>query len=247
MATGKQIFQVRIGAYVYKLGGYVAFTGQPNNIDCWNIDIVYEPDFLGDVSQQALTGYERGGTMGWRAVANVDLNNSRPAEATKILTLLNSMQSQYNRLFYPASGSVAAGTISRINKTVTITGTNVSSSNNFYTGLDLYNVTRDERRRITNYVGSTNVATVSGEIDSWLGSGDSGGPDQIQVYVPPAYPTIIGLSPDTNANNIEYFNIQGGSSFGINRELTIGTQSINIQLRGVERKQTIPDAVRIDI
>lgn len=239
MATGKQILQVRIGAYVYKLDGYVAFTGQPNNIDCWNIDIVYEPDFLGDVSQQALTGYERGGTMGWRAVANVDLNNSRPAEATKILTLLNSMQSQYNRLFYPASGSVAAGTTSQVNKTVVIT--NGVQNNNYYTGLDLYNLDRQQTRRITNYVGSTRVATVSGDIGSWVAG------DQIQVYVPPAYPTIIGLSPDTNANNIEYFNIQGGSSFGINRELTIGTQSINIQLRGVERKQTIPDAVRIDI
>jgi hypothetical protein len=232
---------------VYKLGGYVAFTGQPNDIDCWNIDISYEPDFLGDVSQKALTGYERGGTMGWRAIANVDLNNTRPAEATKIRTVLNLMQSQFNRLFYPASGSVPAGSISQEDKTITITGTDVSSSNNSYTGLVLYNVTRQESRRITNYVGSSKVATVSGEIDSWLGSGDSGGPDQIQVYVPPEYPTIIGLSPDTNANNIEYFNIQGGSSFGINRELTIGTQSINIQLRGVERKQTIPDNVRIGI
>jgi hypothetical protein len=238
MATGKQIFQVSIGAYVYKLGGYVAFTGQPNNIDCWNIDIVYEPDFLGDVSQQALTGYERGGTMGWRAVANVDLNNSRPAEATKILTLLNSMQSQFNRLFYPATGNVSAGSTSTIDKTVLVT--DGSTNAQAYTGLNLYNATRDETRRITNYT-SGRVATLNDAITSWE-AGDS-----IRVIVPPAYPTIIGLSPDTNANNIEYFNIQGGSSFGINRELTIGTQSINIQLRGVERKQTIPDAVRIDI
>ena len=238
MATSKQILQVRIGAYVYKLGGYVAFTGQPNDIDCWNIDISYEPDFLGDVSQKALTGYERGGTMGWRAIANVDLNNTRPAQATKILTLLNLMQSQFNRLFYPATGNVSAGSTSTIDKTVLVT--DGSTNAQAYTGLNLYNATRDETSRITNYT-SGRVATLNDAITSWE-AGDS-----IRVIVPPEYPTIIGLSPDTNANNIEYFNIQGGSSFGINRELTIGTQSINIQLRGVERKQTIPDNVRIGI
>jgi hypothetical protein len=240
MATSKQVYQVKIGAYVYKLGGYLPYTGQPADIDCWNIDISYEPDFLGDVSQQALTGYERGGTMGWRAIANVDLNNTRPAEATKILTLLNLMQSQFNRLFYPdaASVSVVAGTVSLENRTVVITGG--VQTDNYYTGLDVYNITRAQTRRVIDYVGSTRVATLDDEIASWDED------DDIQVYVPPAYPTIIGLSPDTNGSNLEYYNIQGGSSFGITREFTVGTQSINIQLRGVERKQTIPDNVRID-
>jgi hypothetical protein len=238
MATSKQITQVKIGAYVYKLGGYVAFTGQPDDINCWNIDIIYEPDFLGDTVQQALTGYERGGTMGWRAIANVDLNNSTPAEATKIRTLLNLMQSQYDRQFYPATGNVNLGAISLINNTVVIT--DGSTNAQAYTGLNLYNATRDETRRITNYT-SGRVATLQGDISSW----SSSPADSIRVIVPPEYPTIIGLSPDTNGSNLEYYNIQGGSNFGINRELTIGTQSISIGLRGVERKQTIPDNVRI--
>ena len=239
MATSKQVYQVKIGAYVYKLGGYLPYTGQPADIDCWNIDISYEPDFLGDVSQQALTGYERGGTMGWRAIANVDLNNTRPAEATKILTLLNLMQSQFNRLFYPASGSVVAGTVSLENRTVVITGG--VQTDNYYTGLDVYNITQGETRRIIDYIGADRRAFLDDSITGW-----QSGIDLIQVYVPPAYPTIIGLSPDTNGSNLEYYNIQGGSSFGITREFTVGTQSINIQLRGVERKQTIPDNVRID-
>lgn len=235
MATSKQVFQVRIGAYVYKLGGYIAFEGFPKTIDCWNLDIQYQPDFLGESVQQALTGYERGGTMGWRAIANVDLDNTSPSESTKILSLLNVMQSQYNRLFYPETGNVLAGTVGA--STVVITdGVQV---NNTYTGLDVYNITRQQTRRITNYVGSTRVATLDSSIPSWVAG------DQIQIYAPPAYPTIIGLSPDGSDNNIEYFNIEGGSNFGIQRQLTIGTQSINIQLRGVERKQTIPDNVRI--
>jgi hypothetical protein len=237
MATSKQIFKVKIGAYVYKLGAYIPFTGFPKEIECWNLDMEYQPDFLGDSVQQALTGYERGGTMGWRAIANVDLDNTSASESTKILSLLNVMQSQYNRLFYPETGSVAAGTVSALNSTVVITGG--VQVNNTYTGLDVYNITRQQTRRITNYVGSSRVATVDGSISSWVAG------DQIQVYAPPAYATIIGLSPDGNNANIEYFNIEGGSNFGIQRQLTIGTQSINIQLRGVQRKQNIPDNVRI--
>lgn len=236
MATSKQVFQVRIGAYVYKLGGYIAFTGFPKTIDCWNLDIQYQPDFLGESVQQALTGYERGGTMGWRAIANVDLDNTSPTESTKILSLLNVMQSQYNRLFYPA-----IGTVTNINPNSGLSTVFITSGEaiaNTYTGLNLYNVTRQQTFRITNYT-SARVATLDGDITSWNDA------DQIQIYAPPAYPTIIGLSPDGNDSNIEYFNIEGGSNFGIQRQLTIGTQSINIQLRGVERKQTIPDNVRI--
>jgi hypothetical protein len=234
MATSKQIQQVRIGAYVFKLGGYVPFAGFPINIDSWNVNINYTPDFLGDALQQALTGYERGGTMGWRAIANIDLNNTRPAQATEILKLLNVMQSQFNRQFYPQTGTVNAGTAS--SSTVVIT--NGVQINNHYTGLILFNTAENEGYKITDYVGSTRVATLNGNTSTWSG-------DPIQVLVPPAYPTIIGLAPDTNDNNIEFYNIESGSTFGIQRELTIGTQSISFQLRGVQRKQIIPDNVRI--
>jgi hypothetical protein len=234
MATGKQILQVRIGAYVFKLGGYVPFAGFPVNIDCWNIDINYTPDFLGDAIQQALTGYERGGTMGWRAIANIELNNTTSAQATEILKLLNVMQSQFNRQFYPQTGTVSAGTVT--SSTVVIT--NGVQINNHYTGLILFNTAENEGYKITDYVGSTRVATVDGNTTTWSG-------DPIQVLVPPAYPTIIGLAPDTNDNNIEFYNIESGTTFGIQRELTVGLQSIGFQLRGVQRKQIIPDNVRI--
>jgi hypothetical protein len=237
MATSKQVFQNRIGVYVYKLGVYIQFEGYPKTIDSWNLDIEYLPDFLGDTVQQALTGYERGGTMGWRAVANLQLNSTTKTEAEIILKLFNVMQSQYHRLFFPESGTTTFSAKSDVSKTVTIT--NGSTTANAYTGLDLYNITKDDRYRITNYTAGR-VATVDGDINLWAIDSDT-----IQVTVPPSYPTIIGLSPDTSDNNIEYFNIESGSTFGIQRQLTIGTQSINIQLRGVERKQNIPDNVRI--
>jgi hypothetical protein len=125
------------------------------------------------------------------------------------------------------------------NRTVVITGG--VQTDNYYTGLDVYNITQGETRRIIDYIGADRRAFLDDSITGW-----QSGIDLIQVYVPPAYPTIIGLSPDTNSSNLEYYNIQGGSLFGITREFTVGTQSINIQLRGVERKQTIPDNVRID-
>ena len=175
--------------------------------------------------------------LGFRAQASLDLNNSFPSYSNTIRALLNKLPSQYDRLFYPNSGTVLSGTTSVSNKTVVITsGVQV---NNTYTGLNLYNLDTDETRRITNYVGSTRVATLAGENLTGWGSGD-----EIQVLVPPSYPTIVGVSPDANEANIEYFNVSS-NTFGIQRELTIGIQSINLELRGVLRKETVPDHLRI--
>jgi hypothetical protein len=236
MSVDKQVSSVYIGAYVYKLGGFVAFAGYPVTVPIWNYDFRYNEDFLGASVQNALNGYERGGVLGFRAQASLDLNNSFPSSATIIRSLLNKLPSQYNRLFYPNTGSVSAGTTDVGTKNVVITGG--VQIDNTYTGLDLYNSTQDETRRITAYTGSSRVATLDSAIAGWANG------NAIQVLVPPSYPTIVGVSPDADTANIEYFNVTS-NTFGIQRELTIGIQSINLELRGVLRKETVPDHLRI--
>ncbi len=236
MSVSKQISSVYIGAYVYKLGGFVAFAGYPVTIPIWNYDFRYNEDFLGASVQNALNGYERGGVLGFRAQASLDLNNSFPSYSNTIRALLNKLPSQYDRLFFPNSGTGTFTAKSDIDKNVTIT--NGSTIPNAYTGLILYNKTVENRYRITNYTAGR-VATVDGNINAW-----ENGTDEIQVLVPPSYPTIVGVSPDGNEANIEYFNVSS-NTFGIQRELTIGIQSINLELRGVLRKETVPDHLRI--
>lgn len=57
-------------------------------------------------------------------------------------------------------------------------------------------------------------------------------------------PRKIGISPSDDVNDIIYCNLRN-SAYGLRRELTVGRQVLNMQLTGVFRVTTIPDAWRI--
>ena len=58
------------------------------------------------------------------------------------------------------------------------------------------------------------------------------------------YPTVLGVSLDNTDANVVYCNLLDGS-FGIERQLTVGKQVIQLSLTEVERKQNIDDKLRI--
>lgn len=229
MGVTKQTTQIYMGAYIRTGSTYKPFSGYPILFDVWNSEITEEADFLGGSVTQALSGYERGNPMGFRSVARIDLNNSRPASSSAILTLLNLFASQYKRIFYSNTLGTTTST------TVVLSG--AVTTNNYYKGLLVFNSTLNQTRTITDYDGATRVATLSSPV-SWS-SGNS-----FQVIVPVSIPTIMGITVDATNNNYLYFNLES-SVFGVQRQLTIGDQLISINLRGVERKQVMADNVRI--
>jgi len=99
MASAKQNSTIWMGAYILTGGTYKPFYGYPIEFNVWNIDIEEQADFLGSANTQTLSGFERGNPMGFRTYANLDLDNSYPSDSSKILTLLNLLPSQYNRIF----------------------------------------------------------------------------------------------------------------------------------------------------
>jgi hypothetical protein len=62
-----------------------------------------------------------------------------------------------------------------------------------------------------------------------------------KVIAKPSHPTIIGVSFTDNSSNIEYYNISN-NTFGIERELTVGNQIIQLNLTGVFALATISNA-----
>lgn len=60
------------------------------------------------------------------------------------------------------------------------------------------------------------------------------------IFVDPAFPKIIGISPNEVAANATMCNIRS-SAFGIRREMTVGRQAINAQFSGVFRVNEVPD------
>jgi hypothetical protein len=237
MATAKQTQSIFMGAFI-RTGGtpkpfVVGTTPYPISFDVWNINIDEQADYLGSANTQTISGFERGNPMGYRTYADIDLNNSQPTASNSIRTLLNLFSSQYNREFFATTiKSVSSPNVTIVNGVATL---------NYYNGLIVRNTSvSNQTRRIVSYA-SNGVALLDSPFTGWTNG------NNIVIEVPPSIPTIMGITADSTSQttaNLLYFNLDN-SVFGITRELTVGSQVITISLRGIDRKISIADNLRI--
>lgn len=232
MSVAKQVREIRIGLFYYN-GSFRPWEGGSSLFQVWNINARYEQDFQGQPVTRAIGGFERGGMGGHRARITIALDNSLPASSAQIKTLLDAFSSQYERTAYVVR---PAGTVT--NTTVNIANTDVVA-NGFFVGTVLKNIDASAPLvRVTAYNGVTGIATVSPNTNGWSNNVN------VDVTLQSNIPTVFGISTDDDPNNIIYCNLVS-SVYGIQRELTIGSQIISMDFTGVNREQIIPDGVRI--
>lgn len=230
MSTSKQVSSVKIGAFIYN-GAYRAFSGYPISLPIWNVSYVSKADFLTNPVTRSLDGFERGNPMGWRTEVTVSLDNTKATNSNLIRALLSLMSSQYARTFFTTTvGTVAANTI---------VITNGVQTDDYYNGLIAVNDTLTQSIRITDYVGSTRVATLEATPSPVWVLGNT-----LRIVARSNYPTVLGISPDDDPAKVIFCNLLDGT-FGIERQLTVGNQVIQMNLTEVERKQDINDELRI--
>ena len=227
----KQVKEIQMGAFIFNgaPGNQVAFRefqGYPVLFEVWNVDFMYQSDFLGGAVTSALTGYNRGNPMGHRPQCRINLRNTLPSESEAIRSLLNLFSSRYDRIFWNFSGGISS--VSGTSATLPSAAPNVS---NFFVGTVLRNHTLGQERVIIAY-SSSRIATLDSSVSGWS-SGHN-----YRVMVRPNFPTILGVSTDDTSGNISFYNIDS-STFGINRELTVGNQIIQLNLTGVYSEQEI--------
>jgi hypothetical protein len=238
MATQKQVETIRIGAFYFN-GAYRAFHTETNSVNTYPISLpVWEAQFTeslefvsGSVTQ-ALTGNERGNISGYRANVDIFLDNSYPAESTKIRTLLEKFANQYDRTVLQTS----KGTVT--NTTVVLVNGVGAGNDNYYKNLTLINASNtSDQAIVTAYNSTTKVATVA-TVQDFATWGD------ILVVAKANIPTVLGVSTDNTDGNIIYCNLTDGS-FGFRREQTVNMQSIRISAREVQRTPLISDKYRV--
>jgi hypothetical protein len=172
--------------------------------------------------------------MGWRTKIDVFLDNSTTAHSSTIRALLSLMSSQYARTFFTTTVGTVSGN--------TIEITNGVQIDNFYQGLVVINDTVSfEQAKIVSYVGTSRVATLD-RTPTWVAG------NNMRVIARSNYPTILGISPDATQVTVDgkiiFCNLLDGT-YGIERQLTVGKQVIQLNLTEVERKQNINDELRI--
>jgi hypothetical protein len=233
MPQSKQNTQVAIRLYAYN-GGFRAFEQVAIAYDVWNAQFMFEADYQDSPTVQSLTGFERGGIQGYRAMCSIDLKATYGTNATKVRQLLNWMSETGVGSRRILTATFTYVTEPRDNRIVLTNAPN-ALANDFYKGFEV-NQGSTEKYIITAYNGTTKQATLSGVPTFSEGT--------INVRVPNSMNVIARISPTTNIGDGEYYNLVD-SVYGVQRELTIGSQIISLNFRGVERKDSISDTVRI--
>lgn len=233
----KQVTQIKMGAYIYNgapldMTSFRAFQTYPKSYKVWNVKYEYSPDFLGGAVQNTLSGYQRGNPLGHRLKCDISLNNALRTDTLAIRELLNLTASRFDRGFWTL-GSTTTIVDGSDNK-LEVTSATVFPVN-YFKGLTVEDGSVDKRQRLilssTATSGGKIIITTVTVLGTWNNANNL-------VVVKPSHPTIIGVSFDDDVVNMQYFNIQS-DSFGINRELTVGNQIIQMSLTGVFAEGTM--------
>jgi len=243
----KQQSQIQMGAYFQNgrrynnpdegyANEFTPFDGYPTSFDVWNVNYKADKEFLTSPTSKALSGYERGNPGGFRLQIDIALRNTTNAQTSNIKSLLDLVPSQYERFVVATNinGTPTHNTVTNVS--VITLGDNIVNNQNAYQGAYVRNIDQNDTTfRCTRFSVSPQKFDVQGNVlsNSW---GDT---NTLNVVLYPDKPTVIGVSVDNTTSNIIYCNLIS-SSLGIERELTIGNQIINMSLRSVDRFQTIP-------
>jgi len=243
----KQQSQIQMGAYFQNgrrynnpTGDYgdrfTPFDGYPASFDVWNINYKADEEFVTSPTSGGLTGYERGNPGGFRLKIDIALRNTTNAQTSNIKSLLDLVPSQYERFVVATNIDGTPTHNVATNTSVVSIGIDITNISNAYQGAYVRNIDQNDTTfRCTRFSVSPQKFDVPGNVlsNSW---GDT---NTLNVVLYPDKPTVIGVSVDNTTSNIIYCNLIS-SSLGIERELTIGNQIINMSLRSVDRFQTIP-------
>ena len=242
MATSKDVDTIKIGAFYYN-GAYRAFhtasnstATYPVSLPVWEATYDSELEFVNDAVTQSLAGKERGNPSGYRATVNLFLDNSYPADASNIRTLLDKFVNQFDRTVLQTS----TGTKTALSAVLSF---GVGAGNDdYYNNLVMIDTSDVANQAlITDYNSTTKVATVTpiaGISDIALSYSN------VTIVAKPNIPTVLGVSTDNDNSNLIYCNLTGGN-FGFKRESTVNMQMIQLTGREIDRAQTISDKYRV--
>ena len=220
---------------------FTPFDGYPASFDVWNINYKADEEFVTSPTSGGLTGYERGNPSGFRLKIDIALRNTTNAQTSNIKSLLDLVPSQYERFVVATNIDGTPTHNVATNTSVVSIGIDITNISNAYQGAYVRNIDQNDTTfRCTRFSVSPQKFDVQGNVlsNSW---GDT---NTLNVVLYPDKPTVIGVSVDNTTSNIIYCNLIS-SSLGIERELTIGNQIINMSLRSVDRFQTIPSYLAI--
>ncbi len=231
----------------------------PQNYPVWTINYSPQLEFLNDAATRALSGYQRAGISGQRLSITASLRGGSPTQYERIRTLLSSLSSQKDRTAFNISiGSIDAGDM-----TLDISGvTNYSLSlypftaNGAVTNCYIRNTSLGQDRLVSSFNASNNRLSVQGlPISNWLTT------HSYQIVLLRSQPTVVGIGtvPGLLIGDIPYASGEESwksgfiwcnltsSAYDISRELTVGTQVVNLQFESVERFNEIPEYMTIGL
>lgn len=204
----------------------------------WNVDVSWVMEYYGSPVDEALSGYKRSNVRGYRMKATLSLDNS--TENSKIRTLLNYFSAGFRRKAWQL---LSAGFIQNSSTILLSGGSGFPTIVDFFNGLYMY--------------VSVSISGTSYRVVDYDGAGTL--TFSTAVSVPSS--SILSMAVGIEMPTIMLFDITGSATtyndvdlvpcnvtnlaFLLNRQSTIHTQPMTIELESINLYQQIPDDYRI--
>lgn len=216
---------------------WTPFQGYPKNFSVWNVSYTADREYMSSPLTRSLNGYERSNPSGIRLKVSLQLENTNSSQSNDIANMISLCSSQYDRVIVNTFSKSIVST----NATSSLIETNLSSTypnnlSNAYQGA--FCRSGSVTLLCTGYF--TNATTKRFRLNAnVLNVGGFGTDQPMEVLLLPSVPTVIGVSTDQTNTNMSFYNLSG-STFTLQRELTVGNQILSMDLSSVDRFQNIP-------
>lgn len=238
----KQVEYVNIVPAFENLDGYFPFQGAINSdfrFKAWNVQSMWEPEFYGSPTEEALSGKKRGNFRGYRLKVSILLDNT--TQASGVRNLFNKFSGGFDRLVWQATFNATTSGVTNF-----VIASPVPSNDDWLNTLTASGFTGSPSTAIVNSANGYDAGTQTVSVGDVVAT-NSGSP--VYFYAKPDTETVVlfdvtGASTTYTDTNLIPCNVIN-DNYGTSREATINQQRIGIELESVELFKEIPSTYLI--
>lgn len=238
----KQVEYVNIVPAFENLEGYFPFQGTINTdyrFKAWNVQSMWEPEFYGQPTEEALSGRKRGNFRGYRLKVSILLDNT--TQASGIRNLFNKFSGGFDRLVWETTFNATTTGVTNF-----VIASPAPSNDDWLNTLTASGFTGSPTTAIVNsgngYDAGTQTVSVGDVVDTTA-------TNPVYFYAKPDIETVVlfdvtGVSTTYTDTTLIPCNVVG-NNYGASRESTINQQRVGLELESIELFKEIPSTYLI--
>lgn len=238
----RQVEYVNLVPSFENASGIFPFQGTINTdykFKAWNVQSMWEPEFYGSPTDEALSGKKRGNFRGYRLKVTILLDNT--TQASGVRNLFNKFSGGFDRLVWQTTFNATASGVTNF-----VIDAPAPSASSWLNGLTASGLTGTPATVLVDafggYDAGAQVVYVEDAVQTGIGN-------NVYFYAKPDTETIVlfdvvGTSTAYTDTALIPCNMVG-NNYGTTREATMNQQRVGLELESIELFKEIPSAYLI--